>query len=52
MILGCSFGAQLVANYLGIEGENSFISAAVCVQAPMMLVDLHKAIYANGGIYD
>ena len=53
MIIGCSFGAQLVANYLGLEGENSFISAAVCVQAPMRLVELHKAIYSDSGsIYD
>ena len=36
-VVGNSMGANIVANYVGEEGPNCFLKAAVCVQAPMKM---------------
>lgn len=36
-LIGNSLGANIVANYLGEEGSECFIKAAVCVQPPMKM---------------
>lgn len=35
MALGCSMGANLLANAIGDDGESCKLTAAVCMQAPM-----------------
>ena len=36
-LIGNSMGANIVANYVGEEGPNCFLRAAVCVQSPMRM---------------
>ena len=51
--VGCSMGANILANILGYEGESSFITAACVVQAPIKKWKCAKAIKNNFyGIYD
>lgn len=53
MSIGCSMGANMLVHILGNEGENTFIDAACCVQAPMKLFEMMKTIrVVNDGFYD
>ena len=51
--IGCSMGANILANILGYEGTSSFITAACVVQAPIKKWKCAKAIKNNFyGIYN
>ena len=51
--VGCSMGANLLANLLGTEKENSVIDAAVCIQAPMkMWIVGEKIKTVANGLYE
>jgi len=53
MAVGCSMGANLLANLLGEDGESTKLTAAVCVQTPMKTHVIAKKIKkVADGIYD
>jgi len=41
-LLGISLGANIITNYLGAEGSNSFVTAAVSFQPPMKFWETGK----------
>lgn len=46
-------GANIVANYLGLEGPQCFIKAAVCVQPPMKMWETGNNIrHGNWGFFN
>ena len=51
--IGCSMGANILANILGRQGNDVFIQAACVVQAPIKKWESAKCIKENlFGIYD
>jgi predicted alpha/beta-fold hydrolase len=51
--LGCSMGANILSNYLGIDQENSILSGAVCVQAAIKKWEVLKYFMNSlNGTYD
>lgn len=53
LAVGCSLGANILANIIGLWGDNCILEAAVCVQPPMKMWELVPAIKHNCyGIYN
>lgn len=51
--IGCSMGAIVLANSLGVDGENSVLSGAVCVQAAIKKwMGLETFVNSLGGTYN
>lgn len=51
--IGCSMGAMILANALGVDGDDSILSGAVCVQAAIKKWEgLEYFQRSLGGVYD
>ena len=51
MAIGCSMGGNLLANVMGAEGENSVVTAACIVEAPIKLNEVAENL-AKKPMYD
>lgn len=51
--VGCSLGANILSNMLGLEGERCFLDGAIVVQAPIQLLPMEVTMKNNWfGMWD